>query len=329
MDNNNIRETKSDKLRPGILPTVLILLSLLFTSSYVLAANKKIVITQIVEHPSLEQAKKGILDELKSAGFEAGKNLDIIELHAQGSIATARVIAKSLAGMELDAIVPISTSSAQSVVAATRELDIPIVFSSVTDPVAAGLVSSLESTNERVSGAIDFPPIKEEINLIKSIIPNIKTLGVLYNSGEANSVKTIELLKQSLGGGIKLVEVAVNNSGEAAVALKGLSGRVEAVYIPSDNTVFAAIPKLVRVSREIKLPIFSSDPDSVRHGFLACTGYTQYEVGRAAGKILVRVLNGERSITIEAPEKFKILINSETAETLGVKVPDIFKNNME
>lgn len=299
-----------------------LLLITFFTITNTYASQKKVIaITEIVEHPSLQRAKEGIIDALKESGFETGKNLEIIEKNAQSSVANALMIAKQFVSIKPDAIVPISTPSAQAVVKASINTGIPVIFSSVTDPVAAGLVSDLSTATQDISGAIDYPLIEEEIDLILSIIPSAKKIGFLYNSGEANSVKTIELLKEAIKGRLEYVDSHIASSNQIVQSVNALIGRVDAIYIPSDNTVFAAMPKLVQISRQHKIPVFSSDPDSVNQGVLACIGYTQYEVGKTAGKILARVLQGERMIKIGKPEKSQIFINKITANYLGIEVP--------
>ena len=306
---------------------VLAFFSLLFYTNNVLANDAKtIAITQIVEHPSLSQAKQGIIDELQDHGYTEGKNLTIIDKNAQGAIANAMLIAKNFVQLKPDAIVPISTPSAQSAIKAAIGTDIPVVFSSVTDPVAAGLVLDMEKPKKNITGAIDYPLIKEEIDLIKHYIPNIKTIGFLYSTGEANSIKTISFMKKEIEGKIDYIDSQIASSHQVSQAIESLIGKVDAIYVPSDNVIFSAMPKLVQMSRKYKIPVFSSDPDSVKSGVLACIGYTQYEVGRTAGKLLVRVLNGERNLKVEKPAKSQIFINAKTAEIIGLNT---FKKIMD
>jgi putative ABC transport system substrate-binding protein len=303
--------------------STLLLTSLIFTINSAYATQKKLIaITEIVEHPSLQQAKEGILDALKENGFEIGKNLEVIEKNAQSSIANALMIAKQFISLKPDAIVPISTPSAQAVVKAAGNKGIPVIFSSVTDPVAAGLVQDLAIATKDVSGAMDYPLIEEEVSLILSMIPSAKKIGFLYNTGEANSVKTIELLKEAIKGKLEYIDSPMANSNQIVQSVSALVGKVDVIYIPSDNTVFASMPKLVQLSRQHKIPVFSSDPDSVKQGVLACIGYTQYEVGRTAGKILARVLKGENMVNVGKPEKVQIFINKITADSMGIVVPD-------
>lgn len=283
-----------------------------------------IAITEIVKHPSLIQAKLGLIDELKNNGFIVGENLKIIEQDAQGNVGIATQIAKRFVSLKPDAIVAISTPSAQTVVNAAKDSKIPIIISSVTDPVAAGIVKDITVAQENITGAIDAPAIKEEIGLIKAIIPNIKNLGLLYNSGEANSVKTIEMItKEAAASGITIVKSVATSSNQVPQSMLNLIGKVDAIYIPSDNTIFSSMAKLVQISRDNNLPVFSSDPDSVKQGVLACVGYTQYAVGRAAGKLLVQVLNGQKLLKIVKPEKIEIFMNTITAGKIGIKVQSV------
>ena len=331
MENNikeEVKNLKSDRVSSRFL---LIFLKLIFFST--LALNfplaialehnkvKVIAMTQIVQHPSLDRARKGILDELKNNGYELGKNLKLIEQNAQGNIANAVLIAKNFISLKPDAIVAISTISSQTVLAASKESDIPIVFSSVTDPQAAGLVQDINQASEKITGSMDFPPVDDEIKLIEALTPNVKTIGLLYNSGEANSVKAIELFKKAAGLKWNIVEVTAASSAESITGLNSMIGKVDAVYVPSDNTVFSTLPKLVLISRKNKLPIYSNDPDSVLKGFTACAGYTQYSVGRVAGKLLVKILGGERSLKIEKPENSKIFVNEISTKKLGLDIP--------
>ena len=302
---------------------LLITIFLLGQSNIAFAEDKKLIaITEIVEHPSLEQAKRGIIDVLQENGYELGRNLEITHKNAQGAIANALLIAKQFVSLSPDAIVAISTPSAQAAIKAVSGTDIPLVFSSVTDPVAAGLVAKIDLPEANITGAIDYPLIDEEIALIQKLLPHAKTIGFLYSAGEANSVKTIDLMKKATQGKFEYIDSQIANSNQLGQAITALVGRVDAIYIPSDNTVFSAMPKLIQMSRKYKIPVFSSDPDSVEQGVLACIGYTQYEVGRTAGRLLVRILAGERNLTIQKPQIAQIFINKDSADIMGVELPE-------
>ena len=318
------RIDKNKAITPSIRSRLLnrIILPLILTVMTATANGQTVIaITKIVAHPSLEQAKLGVLDELKAGGYEQGKNLKIIDENAQGSIATATAIAKKLVSIKPDAIIPISTASAQTVMNAAKDTEIPIVFSSVTDPVSAGLVKDLSVPTANMTGAIDYPPLKEEVALIQALLPQAKTLGMLYNAGEANSAQTVKLFKEVVGKKLVVIESVAQNTNQVSQALNRLVGKVDVVYIPSDNTIFSAMANVVKISRANKLPVLTSDPDSVKLGVLACAGYTQYKVGRQAGKMLVKMLKGERNLRIERPEHYEIYANKKTADQIGIKIP--------
>ncbi len=300
----------------------LITICIIQVSSVLANPIKTIAITQIVEHESLIQAKQGVIDALKEEKFEVGKNIKIIYRNAQGSIASSVAIAKEFHAKNPDVVVPISTASLQTVYNELKNSNIPIVFSSVTDPVAAGVISSVNEPKINVTGAVDSPPLEQEIELIKQILPKIKTIGLIYNSGESNSVKTIAAIKEVLEkNNINSIESSITTSSQIAQGFQRLVDKVDAVYIPSDNTVFAAMPKLVKLSIDHSVPVFSSDPDSVKQGVLGCVGYNQYEVGKAAGKLVAEVLRGKRIIKITKPRQPEIYFNQSTAKSLKIEIP--------
>ena len=280
-------------------------------------------LTQIVEHPSLDAARRGILDELAAAGFTSGQNLKVDYQNAQGNPATAAQIARKFVGELPDVIVAITTPSAQAVAAATREL--PIVFCSVSDPVGAKLVGNLDKPGGNITGTSDLSPIAEQLALIRELSPNAKTLGVIYNPGETNSVSLVGLLKQlAPGKGFQVVEAAAPKSGDVLSAARQLAGKAEAIYIPLDNTVVSALEAVIKVGREAKIPVYSADTDSVERGTVASLGFDYYDVGRQTGQQVVRVLRGEKpgEIPVERVKKLNLFLNPQAAEAMGVKIPD-------
>lgn len=326
------RDHKNSKnLVSSIRPIATLVCSIFLLSSQSLKSQnikdeKTIAITQIVAHASLEEAKAGIISQLKSEGFESGKNLKIIQENAQGNIATANLIAKKFVGMKgIDLIIPISTPSALAVKGAAKGTTIPIVFSSVSDPVGAGLVKDLANADAQITGAVDSPAIPEVQSLMITLFPKVKKIGVLYNSGESNSVKTLAALKATLHPSFTLVERSVPNSNMVPDAVRALVGKVDAIYIPLDNTVFSALPKLVQIAREHKIPTFTNDPDSVKNGILACYGYSQFAVGQTAGELAAKVLRGEKNLKIQSPKKADVLVNVSYSSHLGLKIPKTFQ----
>ena len=188
---------------------------------------------------------------------------------------------------------PISTPSAQAAVAATK--DIPIVFTAVTDPLGAQLVASLDKPGANVTGLSDLSPLAEHIALIKEITPNVKKLGVVFNPGEANSVTLVTKLKELAGpAGIEIVKSPATKSADVQQATRALVGEVDAIYIPTDNTVVSALEGAIAVAEESKIPLYAGDTDSVNRGAIATIGFNYHDIGLQTAKIVARVLNGEK-----------------------------------
>lgn len=286
------------------------------------ADDVTVAVTAIVEHPALDAARNGVRDALAAAGYKEGENLKFVFESAQGNPATAAQIARQFAGDEPNVIVPISTPSAQAVVSATR--DIPVVFTAVSDPLGAQLVKNMDKPGGNVTGLSDMSPIGEHIALIKEILPNVKTIGYLYNSGEANSVSLLAALKaEAEKAGITIVESAATKSAEVQGAARALVGRADAIYIPTDNTIISALEGAVAVAEESKLPLFTADTDSVSRGSIAALGFNYYDVGKQTGEIVVRVLKGENpgDIAVKTAAGSDLVINKSAAAKMGVTLP--------
>ncbi|MGU3400090.1 ABC transporter substrate-binding protein [Brucellaceae bacterium D45D] len=302
-----------------------ILLTLLAATAMATTAQAKdvtVAVTAIVEHPALDAARDGVKDALAEAGFKEGENLKFVYQSAQGNPATAAQIARQFVGEGPDVIVPISTPSAQAVVSATR--DIPIVFTAVSDPVGAQLVKDMEKPGGNVTGLSDMSPVVEHIKLIKEIMPNLKKLGYLYNSGETNSVSLLAALKEAASAeGIEIVESAATKSAEVKGAAQALSGRADAMYVPTDNTIVSALESAVGVAEESKMPLFTADTDSVKRGALAALGFNYYDVGKQTGAVVVKILNGEKpgDIGVEVAKGTDLVINLSAAKKMGVELP--------
>ncbi|QIW15896.1 ABC transporter substrate-binding protein [Pasteurellaceae bacterium RH1A] len=284
---------------------------------------KNVGITAIVEHPALDTIRQGIVEELAREGFVDGKNIKIDFQSAQGSTATAAQIARKFVGDKVDIIIPITTPSAQPVVAATRS--IPIVFSGITDPVAAKLVKSREASGTNVTGISDHKPIEPQLELIKTLVPEVKSLGYVYSAGEVNSVFVLEELETAAqAAGIKVVPVAVQRSADIGTAARSLNGKVQAIYITEDNGVVSAYEALHKAALEAKIPVIAADRDTVKRGALAAYSINQYDIGVETGKVAARVLRGEKAGSIPTADlkDLDLSINQQTAKELGVNVPE-------
>ncbi len=284
---------------------------------------KKVAITAIVDHPALDNVRKGVLEELKAQGFEEGKNLQVDFQSAQGSTATAGQIAKKFAGDKPDVIVAIATPSAQSMVAATKS--IPIVYAAVTDPVAAKLVPSWEASKANVTGVSDELPLAPQIDLMKKIVPNLKSVGYVYSPGEVNSTIVLDQLKAALAPeNIALVAAPAQRSADVPTAARSLKGKADLIYTSLDNNVVSSFESLYKVGVENKLPLIASDTGSVQRGAIAALGVNYLDIGKKAGDAVVRILNGENvgDIPSMRMEKLDLIVSKKHAAEQGVTLSD-------
>lgn len=288
-----------------------------------LAADKSVAVTAIVEHPALDAARDGVRDELKAAGFEPGKNLRFEYQSAQGNTGTAAQIARKYVGERPDVIVALATPSAQAVVAATRE--VPVVYSAVTDPVAAKLVKSWEASGTNVTGVSDLSPLDKHLELIKRVVPGAKRVGVIYSPGEANSVAIVEALKKAAqAAGLSLVEGAAARTVDVPGAAQSLVGKVDVIYAPTDNNVMSAFEGIAKVAQQARLPVVAADTDAVKRGAVAALGLNYYDLGRQTGKLVVRVLKGESpgKMASQLSSSFELHVNPGAAQKQGLTLPD-------
>lgn len=299
--------------------TIILFFSLSLPLMAITGDQKTIGITQIVEHPSLNAIREGIIEQLKKEGFVEGKNLTIIYENAQGNPTVAAQIAQKFASLALDVVIPISTPSAQTIVHHIKTT--PIVFAAITDPLAAKIVSSLDHPGGNVTGVTDAPPLEEQLNFIITCIPQLKNLGVVYNPGEANSVAMVDALKVlAKKKNIKVITATASKSSDVKAAALSLVARVEAIFVGNDNTVISGLEPLVQVCLNTKKPLFVSDPDSVDRGALAAYAYDQRLMGEQVGTMVVRILKGEKpnAMPVERATDLKFSLNPKTAEIIKV-----------
>jgi putative ABC transport system substrate-binding protein len=304
--------------------TTLFKVAALFTLVLCAGAQAKkvyIATTAIVEHPALDAVRDGVKAKLEENGYGKSKMKFTYE-SAQGNPATAAQIARKLVGDRPDVIVAIATPSAQAAVSATR--DIPVVFSVVTDPVGAKVVPSLTKPGANVTGLSDMVNVNQHLDLIKEFLPKLKTLGIPYNPGEANSVAIVKAMKAAAEArGITVVESAAPKSSDVMIATKQLVGKADAIYCSTDNTIVSALESVVKVGIDARLPVFAADTGSVARGAVAAVGYNYGDLGRQTGEIVLRVLKGEKpgDIDVKMAEGTELFINLRMAARMGVKVP--------
>jgi putative ABC transport system substrate-binding protein len=307
------------------------LLSTTFIACSQTASSNKVIkigISQLVEHPALDSTREGFIEALKEAGYEDGKNIKIDFQNAQNDITNAQTIARKFVDEKVDMILAIATPAAQAAANVTK--DIPILITAVTDPVSAGLAESLEKPGGNVTGTTDMNPVAEQIKLIKDLVPNAKKVGILYNAGEINSKVQVDIAKQAAAEyGLTIVEATVSNSNEVSQATQSLMGRVDAIYVPTDNTIVSSIGAVIKVANDHKIPVIGSERGQVEAGAIATKGIDYKELGKQTGRIAVEIIKGKKpqDIPIEGAKVVTLIINQKAAETIGLTIPkDILDN---
>lgn len=283
----------------------------------------KVGIVQFVEHEALDQANKGMVDGLKAEGFEVGKNLEIDQQNAQADQANLKNIADRFVGNKVDLICAIATPAAQTMANTTS--DIPIVGTAITDYVEAKLAESNEKPGSNVTGTTDMNPVEEQVDLLLELAPGAKAIGVIYTSSEINSQIQADRVKEyATSKGINVEEVTISNVNDMQQAALSLVGKVDAVYVPTDNNVASSMPILADITRENNLPVVSGEEGPVRAGATATIGISYYELGKQAGIMAAKILKGEATpaeMPIEEQKTYTTVINKKEADAIGLTIP--------
>lgn len=298
----------------------------LFTGISALASPLKIGVSQIVEHPALDNCRDGFVDGLEKAGYVAGEDVVYDFQNAQGEFSNAISIAQKFKDDKVDMIFAISTPIAQASVQVTN--DIPIIICAITDPIAANIAESWESSGNNVTGMSDAAPNEAQLKLIPRFFPQATKVGTIYNAGEANSVVQVELSREICKDlGLELVETTVSNSNEVLMAAQSLAGRIDVFYIVTDNVAVSAISSIVKVSLEEKIPIILADPTNVPDGGFASFGIDYYTLGQKSAEKAVQVIEGAapKEIPIgklDKADELKFVINIDVAQEIGIAIPE-------
>jgi putative ABC transport system substrate-binding protein len=279
----------------------------------------KIGITQIVSHPALDAAVQGFKDALAEKGYT---NVTYDMQNAEGDMATTASIAQKFAADGLDLILGVATPTSQAVVKADKTT--PIVFTAVTDPVGAGLVTDPAAPEANVTGVSDLQPVEPILALAKQFNPDAKSVGIVYNAGESNSVYIVEAAKKAAATmGLEIVEATASNSSEVQAAAKSLIGRVDAIAVIGDNTAVTALEAIVKVCNEAQIPLLAGDTDSVKRGAAAGYGFDYADLGKQAGYQAALILGGTpiKDIPVEYAKNLQLSINEKAAAAQGVTIP--------
>lgn len=278
----------------------------------------KIGINQLVQHPALDSATAGF----KKAFEDAGINADFEEQNANGEQATALTIAQNFATENLDLVLAVATPAAQAT--AQNITDKPVLFTAVTDPVTAELVKSNDAPGGNVTGTSDVAPIKDQLELLKKLVPDTKKIGIVYASGEVNSQVQVDQVKsEAQPMGIEVATQTVSSVNEIQQAVEAL-GDVDAIYVPTDNMVVSGISSLVQVAEQKKIPVVAAEAGTVEGGAVATLGIDYEKLGEQTGKMAIDILkNGKNpaEMPVETASDFTYVINEDTAKAQGVTIP--------
>lgn len=281
-------------------------------------------IVQLVEHAALDAANKGFVDGMASKGFKEEVNVKYDRQNAQADQSNLQNIAQRFITNKVDLICAIATPAAQTVANATK--DIPIVGTAITDYAAAKLVASNKEPQGNVTGTNDMNPLEQQIDLILKIVPTTKTLGIIYTSSEVNSQMQVDLVKAYVAGkNIAVEEATVSNVNDIQQAAQSLVGKVDAIYVPTDNVLASAMPTLAIITDEAKIPVFAGEGGMVMAGGVATLAIDYYKLGYQTGEMAADILNGKAkpaTMAIQGQKEFQVVINEERVKKLGLKIPD-------
>lgn len=285
----------------------------------------QIGIIQTTAHTALDRARDGFEDGLEEAGYTIGKDVVIDYQNAQGDQSNLNTITSQFASDKKDLVCAIATQAAVQMKSASS--DIPIVGTAITDYESVGLVDSNDAPGGNVTGTSDMNPIEDQVALMQKMMPDLKTVGVMYCSAEENSRIQVELFKEQCEAvGISVTEMTVSNVNEIQQAATSLIGEdIQAIYVPTDNTLASAMPTLTGVTNDAKIPVFTGEVGMLSGGGLATVSVDYYELGKQTGLMAAKILKGEAQpadMPIEMAETTTTEINQEEVDLLGITVPD-------
>ena len=282
----------------------------------------KIGILQFVTHDALDEIERGIEDGLADAGYE-GSNVELTVLNAEADQSKIQTMSKKLVDDGNDVVIGIATPAAQGLASATS--DIPVIMGAISDPVGAKLVKNLEEPEGNVTGVSNHVPHAQTVDLIQTITPDAKTIGVLYASSEDNSVSQVkEFTQYAEEAGLTVVEYAVPSTNEITTTMSVMTGKVDAIFVPQDNTIASAFPTVVTAANAAKIPVYSSVDTMVKQGSIASVAQSQYDLGLETAKIAVKILAGKKvsEVPVKVVDTGVPTVNLKAAKELGITIPD-------
>ena len=290
------------------------------------SGNVTIGIGQYAEHASLDNCREGFLAGLADAGYKEGDNLEVLFDNAQADGAAASQIATNFVAKKVDLICAIATPMAQSAYGAAKSTDIPVIFTAVTDPVAAELAKEDGTPSGNITGTSDKLPVENQLEMIRAILPDAKRIGIIYCTSEVNSISAIEEYKEAAPDyGFEIVESGIAMTADIPLAADNLLEKVDCISNLTDNTVVSSLPVILEKAAAKNIPVFGSEVEQVKIGCLATVGLDYYELGKQTGAMAAKVLKGEKKagkMNFEIIEEASFYGNNKVAENLGITIPE-------
>lgn len=285
-------------------------------------------VIQYAPHPSLDNCYTGFLEGLAESGYEVGNNIKIDFQNAMGEMTNSDLIASTMVASKYDLILGIATPAAMSAYGAAKNTDIPVVFSAVSDAVAAGIVVSNEKPQYNVSGTSDILPLEAQMQMIRAFLPDAKKIGIIYTTSEPNSITHLNQFKElALDYGFTIVEVGVTNASEIAAAVSTvISKGVDCINNFTDNNVVNNLSVIIHAADAAKIPVFGSEVEQVKNGCMASESIDYVELGRETGRIAARILNGEKAseIPVALISTSEPVYNKKIMEKLNITLPKAY-----
>ena len=301
------------------------------TSVDLVPGDFTVAVLQIREHPALNAAREGFINGLAEEGFVEGSNIRFNVLNPHGDMSVANQMAQQIVDQQPDLVLSIATPSSQALRAATREITNPppVVITAVTDPLAAGLIDSFERPNTNFTGTSDLTPVENQFILLQRLLPDVQTVGIMYNAGEINSVIQADMAAAAARDlGLAYIRATVTGTVDVAQVAEALVGQVDVVYTPTCNTMAEAMSLLVMIAAEsANIPVIAGERGGVVLGALATEGIDYYQLGRQTAVMAAEILRGEAQpqdmpIQWQDIERTNTVINITTAERLGITIPE-------
>lgn len=279
-------------------------------------------ISQFAEHGSLDNCRIGFLEGLAEAGIEEGKNLEVIFDNAQADTGAAATIASNMVSKKVDLICAIATPSAAAAYNACMEADIPVVYSAISDPVAAGLAKEDGTSTGNITGTSDVLPVKAQLEMIRAMMPEASKIGIIYTTSEENSISTIATYKEMAAAyNFEIVDAGISATSEVEMAAADLVTKVDCICNLTDNTVVQALQVVLAKANDAKIPVFGSEVEQVKNGCVASMGIDYVALGKVTGEMAAKVLKGESKASdmkFETAEEAELYINTAAAEKIGM-----------